>query len=61
MLDYINKELTYYIEEDKLYVCEEDCIILNFKIQSNQVIGEYKLYYKNNKDFFIVSNESAEK
>lgn len=51
---YINKNISYCIENNKLFVFENDDIIVNFTIREEKRFDDYIIFYKNERDFFFV-------
>lgn len=57
---YINKNISYCIENNKLFVFENDDIIVNFTIREEKRFDDYIIFYKNERDFFFVVDRETE-
>ena len=57
---YINKNISYCIENNKLFVFENDDIIVNFTIREEKRLDDYIIFYKNERDFFFVVDRETE-
>ena len=58
---YINKNISYCIENNKLFVFENDDIIVNFTIREEKRLDDYIIFYKNERDFFFVVDRETDK
>ena len=61
MEKYINKNISYCIENNKLFVFENDDIIVNFTIREEKRLDDYIIFYKNERDFFFVVDRETDK
>ena len=58
---YINKNISYCIENNKLFVFENDDIIVNFTIREEKRLDDYIFFYNNEWYLFFVVDRETDK